>query len=40
LNEQTRKALASLLDEERVAAALALGREMTFEHAVAYALQT
>jgi hypothetical protein len=40
LNEQTRSALVSELDEERLAAALAAGREMTFEQAMAYALQT
>jgi tetratricopeptide (TPR) repeat protein len=40
LNEQTRSALASALGEEHLAAARAIGREMTFEQAVAYALQT
>ena len=34
LNEQTRNALASELGEEHLAAALAIGREMTFEQAV------
>jgi tetratricopeptide (TPR) repeat protein len=38
LDEQTRSALASELDEQRFAAAHAIGREMTFEQAVAYAL--
>ena len=40
LDEQTRSALASELGEERLAAAHTIGREMTFEQAVAYALQT
>ena len=40
LDEQTRNALASALGEDHLAAALTLGREMTFEQAVAYALQT
>ena len=40
LNEQTRVALASMLGEERIAAAGAIGREMTFEQAVAYALES
>ena len=40
LDEQTRSALASELDEQRLAAAHTIGREMTFEQAVAYALQT
>ena len=40
LSEQTRNALASELGEEHLAAALAIGREMTFEQAMAYALQT
>jgi tetratricopeptide (TPR) repeat protein len=40
LSEQTRSALVSELGEEQVAASLALGREMTFDQAVAYALQT
>jgi hypothetical protein len=40
LDEQTRSALASELGEERLAVALAVGQEMTFEQAVAYALQT
>jgi len=40
LSEQTRSALVSELGEERLAVALAVGREMTFEQAVAYALQT
>jgi predicted ATPase/class 3 adenylate cyclase len=39
LSEQTRNALASELDEEHITAALAVGREMTFEQAMAYALQ-
>jgi tetratricopeptide (TPR) repeat protein len=38
VDEQTRSALASALDEERLAAALTAGRELTFEQAVAYAL--
>jgi tetratricopeptide (TPR) repeat protein len=40
LSEQTRSALVSELGEERLALALAVGREMTFEQAVAYALET
>jgi predicted ATPase/class 3 adenylate cyclase/plasmid stability protein len=40
LNEQTRNALASELGEERLAAALTAGREMTFDQAMACALQT
>ena len=40
VDEQTRRALASELDEEHFAAALLIGREMTFEQTVAYALQT
>ena len=40
LNDQTGRALVSELGEERVAAALAFGREMTFDEAVAYALQS
>jgi hypothetical protein len=39
LSEQTRYALASELDEEHITAALAVGREMTFGQAMAYALQ-
>jgi len=39
LSEQTSSALVSELGEERLAVALAVGREMTFEQAVAYALQ-
>jgi tetratricopeptide (TPR) repeat protein len=39
LSEQTRSALASELGEERLGVALAIGREMTFEQGVAYALQ-
>ena len=38
-NEQTRKTLASELDEKMLAAAHTIGREMTFEQAVAFALQ-
>jgi len=38
-NEQTKDALASEFDEKHLAAAHAIGREMTFEQAVAYALQ-
>jgi predicted ATPase len=38
-NEQTRKTLAYELDEEMLAAAHTIGREMTFEQAVAFALQ-
>ena len=38
-SEQTRKTLASELDEEMLAAAHTIGREMTFEQAVAFALQ-
>ena len=40
VNERTRGALVAELGEERAAAALAIGREMTFEQAVSYALQT
>ncbi len=40
LNEQTRTALVSELGREPLAAALALGREMTFEEVVDYALHT
>ena len=40
LGEQTRSALASALGEEQLGAALAIGRAMTFEQAIAYALQT
>ena len=40
LNEQTRTALTSGLSPEPLAAALALGREMTFEEVVDYALHT
>ena len=40
LSEQTRSALVSELGEERLAVALDVGREMTFEQAVADALQT
>ena len=39
LGEQTRNALASELGEEHLAAALLIGREMTFEQAMVYALQ-
>jgi predicted ATPase/class 3 adenylate cyclase len=40
VSEQTRNALVSELGEERAAAALAIGREMTFEQAIACARQT
>jgi hypothetical protein len=40
LSEQTRSALVSALGEERLAVALAVGRQMSFEQAVADALQT
>jgi predicted ATPase len=40
LDDQTRTALASELGEERFAAALLIGREMTFEQTMAYALET
>ncbi len=40
LNELTSNAFASELGEERYAAALVIGREMTFEQAVAYALHS
>jgi predicted ATPase len=40
LNEQTRAALASERRQELLAAALALGRKMTFEEVVGYALHT
>ena len=40
LNEETRVALESMLGEEQLAAAVAVGREMTFEQAVAYALES
>jgi hypothetical protein len=39
LDEQTRSALASELGEEHFGTALRIGREMTFEQTVAYALQ-
>jgi len=39
-NEQTSRSLVAELGEERLAAAVASGREMTFEQAVAYALET
>ncbi|HEV8401961.1 MAG TPA: adenylate/guanylate cyclase domain-containing protein [Candidatus Limnocylindrales bacterium] len=39
VDEQTRNALASELDEEHITAALAAGREMTFEQVMAYVLQ-
>jgi tetratricopeptide (TPR) repeat protein len=39
MNEQTRSALASELGEEHFAAALQIGRELTFEQTVAFALQ-
>ena len=39
LSEHTRSALASELGEERLGVALAVGREMTFEQGMAYALQ-
>ena len=39
LNERTRNGFASKLDEKHLAAAFAIGREMTFEQSVAYALQ-
>ena len=40
VDEQTRSALAFELGEEHVAAALLIGREMTFEQTMVYALQT
>jgi len=40
VDEQTRTALAAELGAERFAAALVSGRELTFEHAVAYARET
>ena len=40
LSEETRSALVTELGEERLAVALAVGREMPFDQAVAYALQT
>ena len=40
LNDQTERALVSELGEERVAAALEIGREMTFEQAVTYAVDS
>ena len=40
LTEQTRNALASELGEKRLAAALTAGREMTFDQAMAYTLQS
>jgi ATP/maltotriose-dependent transcriptional regulator MalT len=40
LGEQTRNALASALGQEHLAAALAIGREMTFEQAIACGRQT
>jgi len=39
LGEQTRNALAAALGEEHLAASLAIGRQMTFDQAVDYALQ-
>ena len=39
LDEQTRSVLASELGEEHFAAALTIGRELTFEQTVAFALQ-
>ena len=39
LDEQTRSALATELGEQHVAAALLIGREMTFEQTVAFALE-
>ena len=39
MDEQTRNALVSELGEERFDAGLAIGRELTFEQAVAYALE-
>jgi predicted ATPase/class 3 adenylate cyclase len=39
LNERTRNGLASELDEKHLAEALAIGRDMTFDQSVAYALQ-
>jgi tetratricopeptide (TPR) repeat protein len=38
--EQTRSALASELGEEQFAAALTIGRELTFEQVVAFALES
>jgi predicted ATPase/class 3 adenylate cyclase len=40
LNDEMRTALASQLGEDHFAAALDFGRQMTFEQAVAYALET
>jgi tetratricopeptide (TPR) repeat protein len=40
VDEQTRRALASELGEEHFGVAMAIGREMTFERTVAYALHT
>jgi tetratricopeptide (TPR) repeat protein len=40
VSEQRNDALVSALGEEHFAAALGVGREMTFEEAVAYALET
>jgi tetratricopeptide (TPR) repeat protein len=40
VDEQTRSALATELGEEHFAAALLIGREMTFEQTVAFALQS
>ncbi|HEX6763576.1 MAG TPA: tetratricopeptide repeat protein [Gaiellaceae bacterium] len=40
VDEETRSALASELGEERFAAALLIGREMTFEQTTAYALES
>ena len=40
MTEQTRTALASELGEKRLARALTVGREMTFDQALDYALQT
>jgi predicted ATPase len=40
LDEQTRSALATELGEEHFAAALLIGRQMTFEHTLVFALQS
>jgi hypothetical protein len=39
VDKRTRSALASELGDEHFTAALLIGREMTFEQTVAYALQ-
>jgi hypothetical protein len=40
VDEQTRSALGAELGEDQFAAALLIGREMTFEQTVAFALKS